>query len=172
MLTFPRLNATGQAKQPDLPSLRSLIALPTTSLLVAGHDPALPVRPPCRAMEEGDGAPVRTTSALSAGTAASDAAAVSESLEGLVSAVDELKKSMGLGEQVDFAAVEQYIHRLRHENEEFRQFAEEAILVGAAPRVAGGGWARGGDGGWGRPGAAVCQPARQQAARPLASICC
>ncbi len=61
-----------------------------------------------------------------------DAAVVSESLEGLVSAVDELKKSLGLGkESVDLSAVEQYVARLRQENEEFRQFAEEAILVGA-----------------------------------------
>ncbi|KAL4436325.1 hypothetical protein ABPG77_009887 [Micractinium sp. CCAP 211/92] len=58
-----------------------------------------------------------------------DAAVVSESLEGLVSAVDELKKSLGLGkESVDLSAVEQYVARLRQENEEFRQFAEEAIL--------------------------------------------
>lgn len=77
------------------------------------------------------GEPVeRTVSAVSGG-AASDTAVVSESLEGLVSAVDELKKSMGLGEAaVDFAAVEQFGQRLRQENEEFRQFAEEAILVG------------------------------------------
>ena len=94
------------------------------------HKSALTVPPSDRAMEEGESAPVRTTSTLSSGTPTSDAAGVSESLEGLVFAVDELKKSMGLGEQVDFAAVEQYIHRLRHENEEFRQFAEEAILVG------------------------------------------
>lgn len=70
-------------------------------------------------------AAVRTVSSASAdGTAA-----VSESLEGLVSAVDELKKSMGLGEQVDLSAIETFIQRLKTENEEFRQFAEEAILV-------------------------------------------
>ncbi|KAL4420581.1 hypothetical protein ABPG75_010237 [Micractinium tetrahymenae] len=61
--------------------------------------------------------------------AAAGAAVVSESLEGLVSAVDELKKSLGLGEQgVDLSAVEQYVARLRQENEEFQQFAEEAIV--------------------------------------------
>lgn len=119
-------------------------------------------------MEEGEGAPVRTTSALSAGTPTSDAAGVSESLEGLVFAVYELKKSMGLGEQVDFAAVEQYIHRLRHENEEFRQFAEEAIMVGGAA----GGWAAGVGGGWGRPRGAARQADSPQAVRPPASICC
>lgn len=68
---------------------------------------------------------------------AAGAAVVSESLEGLVSAVDELKKSLGLGEQgVDLSAVEEYVARLRQENEEFRQFAEEAILVGAGRSVA------------------------------------
>lgn len=65
---------------------------------------------------------------VSAATAASDSAVVSESLEGLVSAVDELKRSMGLGEQaVDFAGVEAFIQQMRQENEELRNFAEEAI---------------------------------------------
>lgn len=68
---------------------------------------------------------------------AAGASVVSESLEGLLSAVDELKKSMGLGEQdVDLSAVEQYVVRLRQENEEFQQFAEEAIMVGAGRSVA------------------------------------
>ena len=70
-------------------------------------------------------AAVRTVSSASA-----DAAVVSESLEGLVSAVDELKRSMGLGEQVDLSEIERFIYKLRSENEEFRQFAEEAIKVG------------------------------------------
>lgn len=60
---------------------------------------------------------------------------VGDSLEGLVSAVDELKRSMGMGEAVDLTAIEQFIARMRQENEEFRQYAEQAILV----RVAGGG---------------------------------
>ncbi|PSC71814.1 hypothetical protein C2E20_4927 [Micractinium conductrix] len=69
----------------------------------------------------------RTVSAVSANS--DGGAAVSESLQGLVNAVDELKQSMGMGQTpVDFAAVEQYVQRLRQENEEFRQFAEEAIL--------------------------------------------
>lgn len=77
---------------------------------------------------EGEIPVLRTTSdARSDGTGA----VVSESLAGLVSAVDELKQSLGLGAPVDFAAVEEFVHRLRQENEEFRQFAEEAILVGA-----------------------------------------
>lgn len=73
----------------------------------------------------------RTISAASGVSAASDgtATAVNESLEGLVSAVDELKRSMGMGNQVDFAAVEQFVQKLRQENEEFREFAEQAILV-------------------------------------------
>ena len=71
---------------------------------------------------------LRTTTAST--TASDGGAVVSESLEGLVSAVDELKRSMGLGEAVDLSAIEQFIARLRQENEEFRQYAEQAILVG------------------------------------------
>lgn len=70
---------------------------------------------------------LRTTSAMSANSTGSGAV-INESLEGLVSAVDELKVSLGLGEHVDLSAIEQFINRLRQENEEFRQFAEEAIL--------------------------------------------
>lgn len=62
-------------------------------------------------------------------SASADAALVSESLEGLVSAVDELKRSMGLGEAVDLSEIELFIHRLRTENEEFQHYAEQAILV-------------------------------------------
>lgn len=87
-------------------------------------------------MTTDDPAVLRTVSAVSATSAASDnAAVVNESLEGLCSAVDELKKSMGLGNQVDFAAVEEFVQRLRQENEEFRQYAEQAILVGARKLV-------------------------------------
>lgn len=71
---------------------------------------------------------LRTTTAS---TTASDGG-VGDSLEGLVTAVDELKRSMGMGEGVDLTAIEQFIARLRQENEEFRQYAEQAILVGAA----------------------------------------
>ena len=94
---------------------------------------------------DGGGPPARTTSALSTGTTHSDATAavVSASLEGLVSAVDELKRSMGLGDsssaQLDFAAVEEFVQRLRLENDEFRQFAEQAIMVRAFGGGKGGG---------------------------------
>lgn len=76
------------------------------------------------------GAPSALLRTATASTTASDGGAVvNESLEGLVSAVDELKRSMGLGEAVDLTAIEQFIARLRQENEEFRQYAEQAILV-------------------------------------------
>lgn len=52
---------------------------------------------------------------------------VSESLEGLVGALDKLKQSLGYGDE--FALVEQHISELQQENEELRQFAEEAIMV-------------------------------------------
>lgn len=71
------------------------------------------------------GPALRTVSGASDG----GTAAVGASLEGLVSAVDELKRSMGLGEQVDLSEIEGFIMRLRTENEEFRQYAEQAILV-------------------------------------------
>lgn len=69
---------------------------------------------------------------MSAASAASDNnAVVNKSLEGLVSAMDELKKSLGLGNSYDFAEVEAFVEKARQENEEFRQFAEDAIKVGA-----------------------------------------
>lgn len=71
---------------------------------------------------------LRTTTAS---TTASDGG-VGDSLECLVSAVDELKRSMGMGEGVDLTAIEQFIARLRQENEEFRQYAEQAILSAQA----------------------------------------
>lgn len=55
----------------------------------------------------------RTTSALSGVSSDAGGMLVSESLEGLVSAVDELKRSMGLGEQVDLSAIEQFIGRMK-----------------------------------------------------------
>lgn len=74
---------------------------------------------------------LRTTTAS---TTASDGG-VGDSLECLVSAVDELKRSMGMGEGVDLTAIEQFIARLRQENEEFRQYAEQAILVRLGRRL-------------------------------------
>ena len=56
-----------------------------------------------------------------------DGGGVSESLEGLVGALDKLKQSLGYGDE--FALVEQHVQELQQENEELRQFAEAAILV-------------------------------------------
>ena len=74
---------------------------------------------------------LRTTTSS---TTASDGG-VGDSLECLVSAVDELKRSMGMGEGVDLTAIEQFIARLRQENAEFRQYAEQAILVRLGRRL-------------------------------------
>lgn len=82
-----------------------------------------------QAAASGGPSPRASPLAAAVSTASADAALVSESLEGLVSAVDELKRSMGLGEAVDLSEIELFIQRLRTENEEFRQYAEQAILV-------------------------------------------
>lgn len=81
-------------------------------------------------MQQADDEP-RAGPALRTVSGASDGgtAAVGASLQGLVSAVDELKRSMGLGEQVDLSEIEGFIMRLRTENDEFRQYAEQAIVV-------------------------------------------
>ena len=54
---------------------------------------------------------------------------------GALAVLENVDFSMGMGEAVDLTAIEQFIARMRQENEEFRQYAEQAILV----RVAGGG---------------------------------
>ena len=59
---------------------------------------------------------------------------VNESLEGLLGAFEHLKSTLGYGDEL--AAVEQHLLTLRSENEELRQFAEEAIRVRCGARGA------------------------------------
>jgi hypothetical protein len=54
---------------------------------------------------------------------------VSESLDGLVGALDSLKRTLGYGDE--FALVEQHLGDLRKENRELRAYAEQAIRVRA-----------------------------------------